>query len=87
MNLLFLPVQAAVMAVFDFQQIVVVLTTEVVDKVETKKNRPLLSLGKASEETIVAKRPRTIMPNIIYCSRLECFNLAQKSRLRFANQL
>ena len=62
MNLLFLPVHTAFMA-FDFQQIVVVLTTEVVDKVETKKNRPLLSLGKASEETIVAKRPRTIMPN------------------------
>ena len=66
MNLLFLPVQGVVNAAFDFQQMVVVLTTEVVDKVETKKNRPTLSLGKFSEETTVAKRPRTIMPNIIY---------------------
>ena len=66
MNLLFLPVQVAVIAAFDFQHQVVVLTTEVVDKVETKKKRPLLLFIGVSVETAVAKMPSTIMPNIIH---------------------
>ena len=66
MDLFFRPVQVAVIAVFDTQHQVVVLTTEVVDKVETKKKRPLLLFIGASVETTVAKRLRTIMPNIIH---------------------
>ena len=64
MNLFFLPVQVAVIAAFDFQQMVVVLTTEVVDRVDTKKKRPFLSFVEASEEVIVAKMTRTILPKI-----------------------
>ena len=64
MNLFFLPVQVAVIAAFDFQQMVVVLSTEVVDRVDTKKKRPFLSFLEASEEATVAKMPRIILPNI-----------------------
>ena len=66
MNLFFLPVQVAVIAAFDFQHQVVVLTTEVVDNVETKKKCPLLLFIGASVDTMVAKRPSTIMPNIVH---------------------
>ena len=90
MNLLFLPVQVAVIAVFDFQHHVVVLTTEVVDRVDTKKKRPFLSFIEASDDATVAKMPRTILPNntIIFLYALniyessECINLAVKHRLR-----
>ena len=64
MNLFFLPVQVAVIAAFDFQQMVVVLNTEVVDRVDTKKKRPFLSFVDTSEDATVAKMPRTILPNI-----------------------
>ena len=57
MALFFLPVQAAV-TVFDFQQMVVVLNIEVVDRVDTKKKRPFLSFLEVSAEAIVAKMPR-----------------------------
>ena len=90
MNLLFLPVQVAVIAVFDFQHHVVVLTTEVVDRVDTKKKRPFLSFIEASDDATVAKMPRIILPNntIIFLYALniykssECFNLAVEHRLR-----
>ena len=65
MNLFFLPVQVAVMAVLDFQQRVVVLNTEVVDRVETKKNRPFLSCFEVSAEESVAKMPR-MTPDITF---------------------
>ena len=66
MALLFLPVQVAVMAVFDFQQRVVVLNIEVVDRVDTKKKRPFLSfLEVLEEETTVAKMPR-ITPDVTF---------------------
>ena len=65
MNLFFLPVQVAVMAVLDFQQRVVVLNTEVVDRVETKKNRPFLSFFEVSAEARVAKMPR-MTPDITF---------------------
>ena len=56
MDLLFLPVQVADIAVFDTQHQVVVLTTEVVDRVETKKKRPLLLFIGVSVETTVAAK-------------------------------
>ena len=65
MNLFFLPVQVAVMAVLDFQQRVVVLNTEVVDRVETKKNLPFLSFFEVSAVASVAKMPR-MTPDITF---------------------
>ena len=64
-NLLFLPVQVAVMAVLDFQQSVVVDNTEVVDRVETKKKRPFLSFFEVSADASVAKMPR-MTPDITF---------------------
>ena len=64
-NLLFLPVQVAVMAVLDFQQSVVVDNTEVVDRVETKKKRPFLSFLEVSADASVAKMPR-MTPDITF---------------------
>ena len=65
MALLFLPVQVAVMAVFDFQQRVVVLNIEVVDRVDTKKKRPFLSFLEVSAETTVTKMPR-MTPDVTF---------------------
>ena len=64
-NLLFLPVQVAVMAVLDFQQSVVVDNTEVVDRVETKKKRPFLSFFEVSADVSEAKMPR-MTPDITF---------------------
>ena len=64
-NLLFLPVQVAVMAVLDFQQSVVVDNTEVVDRVETKKKRPFLSFLEVSADASEAKMPR-MTPDITF---------------------
>lgn len=65
MALLFLPVQVAVMAVFDFQQRVVVLNIEVVERVDTKKKRPFLSFLEVSADATVAKMPR-MTPDVTF---------------------